>query len=163
MNTLWNRCGGLIALLLCAGCASGPRYAETVSALPPIGSGNGRIYIYRPSSVGALVQPNVRLNGEKIGKSVPEGFFCVDRPPGQYEIEVTTEVKRTLSLSLEAGQTRYVRLDLELGYFVCHFAPVPVPPLFGELEIGKCRYIHRTLTEDETNAPPTVSRSSPSP
>ena len=79
------------------GCAtSGPKYSElspVISTLPP---DTGRIYIYRTSALGAAVQPEVKLNGEVVGKAVPKGFFYVDKKPGTYEILISTEVDRKL-------------------------------------------------------------------
>jgi hypothetical protein len=109
---------------LFAGCAtSGLKYSEFKPAVTDLGPEQGRIYIYRTSALGAAVQPEVQLNGEGVGRAVPNGFFYVDRKPGSYEISTSTEVKRKLSLTLEGGQTRYVRLNISIGFFVGHVYP----------------------------------------
>ncbi len=133
------------ALLLCVfvsmtGCASGPKYAEAIKNIQPLASDQGRVFIYRKSAVGAAVQPAVRLNGETVGNAVPHGFFYVDRPPGQHQIETSTEVKRTLSFGLEPGQTRYVRLNIGMGFFVGHVWPELVENAVGSQEVQKCSY-----------------------
>jgi len=46
----------------------------------------------------------VRLNGEKVGKAVPNGFFYVDRPAGNYQVVTETEVEKKLTFTLDAGQ-----------------------------------------------------------
>jgi hypothetical protein len=101
----------------------------------------GRIYLYRTSVLGAAIQPKVKLNGEVIGKAVPKGFFYVDKKAGNYEIMTSTEVKRKLSLTLDEGQTRYVRLNISMGFFVGHVYPKLVESQVGEKEIQNCRYI----------------------
>jgi starvation-inducible outer membrane lipoprotein len=59
-----------------AGCATGPKFAETSSSMPAVKAGDGRIFFYRSSSMmGAAIQPDVRLNGEVVGPSKPGGFF----------------------------------------------------------------------------------------
>jgi hypothetical protein len=130
----------MLALAI-TGCASGPQYKVLHATEPPIGSGQGRIYIYRTSALGAAVQPDVDVNGEAVGSAVSHGYFFIDRPPGNYEISTTTEVKRSLSLTLEPAQTRYVRLNIGMGFFVGHVWPELRDNAVAEQEISDCHYI----------------------
>ncbi len=128
------------ALLLCTGCAhTGPKFADT--PLPALSGGQGRIFLYRPGTMfGAAVQPKVRLNGERIGKSVPGGFFYVDRDPGEYKISSATEVEESAVLNLLQGQTNYVRLNIAMGLVIGRIVPQVVENGVGEKQIRKCRY-----------------------
>lgn len=132
---------GLFIITCCAalvtGCASGTKYADT--SIPPLAADRGRIFFYRTSALGAAVQPDVKLNSETIGSAVPKGFFYTDRVPGNYQIETSTEVKRRLSLTLDQGQTRFVRLNIAMGFFVGHVWPELVENPVGEKEIQKCK------------------------
>ena len=136
----------LVAIMsLLIGCAtSGPKFIEMKNAISNISPDTGRIYLYRPSFLGAAIRPNVKLNGDVIGEAVSWGFFYVDRKPGNYEIVTSTEVDRKLSLTLDKGQTRYVRLNIGLGFFVGHVYPELVETAVGEKEIQGCRYIGET-------------------
>ncbi len=130
----------LLALLI-GGCAtSGPKFTEFAPNMSTMAPDTGRIYIYRPSSFGAAVRPDVKLNGEVIGEAVSWGFFYVDRKPGNYEILTSTEVDRKLSLTLDKGQSRYVRLNISIGFFVGHVYPELVDNDVGEKEIQDCRF-----------------------
>jgi hypothetical protein len=131
---------GLLALLLAA-CASGPQFSQMQGSLPALSADNGRIFVYRSTVLGAAIQPSVKINGDVVGSAVPRGFFYVDRPPGDYEITTITEVTRTLSLHLEAGQTRYVRLGISIGFFVGHVYPELVDDAAGAAEIQELHYI----------------------
>ncbi len=135
----------LLLAIVCAalftGCATGKKFSDAKSTLPPLAADQGRIYFYRVTAVGAAVQPAVKLNGEKIGTAKPKGCFFVDRPPGNYQVETSTEVKRQLSLTLEKQQTRYVRLNLAMGFFVGHVFPELVDDATGEKEIAKCKLV----------------------
>ena len=134
------------ALLLLGGCATsttGPMYMQFKPSEPKLEPTNGRIYLYRTSMLGAAVQPPVKVNDEVVGSSQPRGFFFVDRKPGEYVISTTTEVERKLSLTLEAGQTRYVRLNISIGFFVGHVYPELVDNAAGEREIKACHYTGR--------------------
>lgn len=130
----------LIAGLL-AGCASGPGYKEIESRITDLEPGNGRIYFYRPSAVGAAVQPSVRLNDDVVGKAKPKGFFYVDRPEGNYVVATSTEAKRSLSLVLDEGEEKYVKLEMRMGLFVGHVKPVLVDSAEGFADIQKLNYI----------------------
>jgi hypothetical protein len=104
---------GVVALL--AGCASGPKYSEMKSKIPAVKAGEGRIYVFRDSFFGAAMQPKVYLNGTEVGASKANGFFYVDRPSGEYKLANQTEVERSLTFVLGAGETKYVRSSISFG------------------------------------------------
>jgi hypothetical protein len=130
----------MLAFVALSSCASGEKFTELQTTIAPPAAENGRIYIYRTAVAGTAVQPAVKVNGEKVGNAVPNGFFYVDRPAGDYEITTETEVKRALTLKLEPGQTRYVKLNIGFGFFVGHVWPELVDNATGEKEIAKLRY-----------------------
>ncbi len=136
----------LIALI--TGCASGPRFSEMKSSIPTLNPDTGRIYIYRKG--GPLgVQPKIYINGENTGRAKPKGFFYVDRPAGNYEIETITEVKRKITVPLDSGQTRYVRIKFSIGFLMAHAKPELVNEEFGASEIQKMKYTGNELEIDE--------------
>src|SRR6266550_1931908 len=128
-----------IAMLM-TGCATGPKYSEMSGSIPKLTQDNGRIYFYRTAMLGAAIQPAVKLNSQETGTAKPGGFFYVDRPPGNYIVETSTEVTRQLSLVLDTNQTRYVRLNISIGFFVGHVYPELVEGVVGEKEVSDCRY-----------------------
>jgi hypothetical protein len=130
----------LLALII-TGCASGPRYSALHSTESPVPAGDGRIYIYRTAIFGAAVQPDVKINDQVVGSAVPGGYFFVDRPAGNYQISSSTEVKRTLSLTLDPAQERYVRLNISMGFFVGHVWPELIENQEAEKEIKDCHFI----------------------
>ena len=132
----------LAMALIFSGCAtSGPKYVEMVPNMTKLGPDMGRIYIYRTTVLGAAIQPDVKVNGEVVGSAQPNGFFYADRTSGTYEIMTSTEVDRKLTLTLDKGEVRFVRLNISMGFFVGHVYPELVEPLTGEKEIEDCRYI----------------------
>jgi len=133
----------VLALALTSCATSGAKIAEL--RLPSVEATElGRIYVYRVTALGAAIQPTVYLNDVAVGKSTPKGFFYVDRPAGAYTIRTSTEVKRTLSLTLEPGQTRYVRLGVSIGFFVGHVYPELVDNAEGESQIRELHYTGET-------------------
>lgn len=131
---------GVICILLGACATSGPKYSEATPYVAAPAAGDGRIYLYRTALLGMAVQPEVRINGEVVGHATPNGYFYIDRKPGTYEITTTTEVERKLSLVLDRDQTRYVRLNISMGFFVGHVYPELVDSDVGLKELQDCRY-----------------------
>ncbi len=129
-----------VFVLLLAGCASGPKYTEVAGSFSTPSPELGRIFIYRTTALGGAVQPAVKLNGEVVGKAVPRGFFYVDVEPGNHKITTSTEVDRTLSLVVDKGQTRHVRLNISIGFFVGHVYPELVDNEVGSTEIKDLSY-----------------------
>lgn len=132
----------LIGLSLLSGCASGMKYAEVKSKLPTIKDGEGRIFVYRPSGLGFAIKPDVYLNpgDEVIGNSQGKGFFVVDKPAGQYDCSAHTEVKRSLSFALAAGETKYVRSYMTMGFVAGHLNFELVDQSKAEEELKDCSF-----------------------
>ncbi len=130
----------LTALASFTGCATGPQYSTVKNTIPALAPDKGRIYFYRASTFGAAIQPDVKLNGEVVGTAKCKGVFYVDRVPNSYMIETSTEVTRQLSITLEKGQTRYVRFGITFGFMVGHVYPELVDPAIGEKESLECNF-----------------------
>jgi hypothetical protein len=131
----------LVTSMLLTACAtSTPKHSEMTAAMGAVAPDMGRIYFYRTVLLGFAVQPEVRLNGQVVGRAVPNGFFYVDRPAGSYEVATTTEVERKLTFTLDAGQVRYVRLNISMGLFAGHVYGELVDEARGQAEIADVRY-----------------------
>jgi hypothetical protein len=129
----------VVALTLSA-CASGVRFTEMNPSIMPKDQDSGRIFFYRTTVLGAALQPDIRLNGTKVGDSIAQGFFYVDRPPGNYEVVTSTEVDRKVTFVLEKEQTRFVKFSVSMGFFVGHVYGELVDPAVGLEEIKECKY-----------------------
>lgn len=142
MNKRFRTLLAAAALGLLSACASGPKYSEVVKTFPQPAAGEGRIWFYRSGILfGSGIQPNVMLNGVKVGDSVPGGFFYIDRPAGNYEVLLSTEVERKVTFTLEPRQERYVRMTVGLGVIVYRVYPELVDPAEGRAEIMEASYI----------------------
>ena len=80
------------------------------------------------------------VNGEEVGKANPKSFFYVDRLAGKYEVSVSMKAARSLSLTLDDGEVKYVRLDVKLGLVVGHIELVLVDKAVGEQELKSMNY-----------------------
>ncbi len=128
-------------------CASGVPFTELNPSLQPERPDTGRIFFYRLSTLGAAIQPQVFLNGEVVGKAVSQGFFFVDRPAGDYQVVTSTEVERKVSFVLDKDQTRYIRFNVSMGFFVGHVYGVLIDEEVALPEIQKCKHIEINKTE----------------
>ncbi|MBL8378032.1 MAG: DUF2846 domain-containing protein [Burkholderiales bacterium] len=125
----------LASLLILAGCASGPKFNTVEASMPALAKDKARVFFYRATSLGAAIQPDVRMNGTVIGKAVPLGVYFADTDPGNIEIATSTEVERKLTFSIGASETRYVRLNISLGLLVGRVAPELVDEKEARMEI----------------------------
>ena len=116
MNIVLKALFGIGLVVLLSACASGPKYEEVHATFPDIAAGNGRIFFYREAVFfGDAVQPEVKLNGQIVGLAQPDGFFFADRPAGDFEVLTSTEVDGRLRFTLDEGETRYVKLTIQMG------------------------------------------------
>ncbi len=148
MKPITRRLAVVACAALLTACASGPKHAEVQASIPALKATEGRLYIYRSSSMlGAAIQPSVVVNGKVAGESKPGGFFFVDLAPGTVEVSTSTEVEKKLTLTLEAGQTRYVRTTVGFGLMVGRVYPELVDSAVGAKEIAETSYIGKPLAK----------------
>lgn len=140
-----SKIGALPLLLvgfLLASCASPRGLDESPLQIPPLKPGFGRVYFTRPGEFqGSAVQPEIRMNNEVVGRSVPGGFTYVDRPPGKYVVTTTTEVENAVTFQLAAGESKYIKTAVSAGIFVGHVTPTLEFPEQGQSDIGRLRYV----------------------
>jgi Protein of unknown function (DUF2846) len=110
---------------------------------PALAAGEGRIYFYRETWHALSVQPDVTVNGEVVGKALPNVYFFVDRKPGTYEIATIAEPERKITLTLGNGETRYMSLEFTVSWFlVAHINPVPVDSAVGAHDMAGLHYMN---------------------
>lgn len=132
----------LAATAILSGCASGPKFAEMSKTIPVIKAGEGRVYFFRSDSMfGAAIQPDIRLNNEVVGSSKPGGFFYVDRPAGSFSAAASTETEKTLSFTLDAGETKYVRTSPSMGLLVGRIVLQLEDAAKAQAEVEKLSYV----------------------
>lgn len=131
------RYGVLAAVLLAAASA-----VTADSSSPPLAPEEGRILFYRTVKMGKEMQPEVMLNGEIVGVAIPGGWWYVDRPPGDYDVTTPVAKKKVASFHLEAGQTRFIRLQVAMGQMSAQSVyPQLVDDDVGQSDLGKTTYV----------------------
>jgi len=132
----------LVGAAVLTGCASGPKFSEMSNTIPAVKAGEGRVYFFRSDSMlGAAIQPDIRLNNEVVGSSKPGGFFYVDRPAGSFSAAASTETEKTVSFTLDAGETKYVRTSPTFGVLVGRIVLQLEEPAKAQAEVEKLSYV----------------------
>jgi hypothetical protein len=139
----------ILTVIALAGCATtGPRLTEIEARIPPLPADQGRIYFYRKSIFfGDGLRPPVKLNGQEVGKPVPDGFFFVDRPAGDYVVSVSTEVERNLPFTLASHEERFVRFEATMGVLIGHISPELVDRNEALSEMANMHYVGPELVK----------------
>ena len=134
----------LLVLLSISGCASDPMFDEFARSMPPVPADDGRIYIYRITTVGDVIRPSVRIDGEPVARTIPNGFFYVDLPAGEYEISAARNTENVLPVRLETGDEKYVRLDVTIGIASWLITPMLVSADVANKEMKNTAYTGET-------------------
>ena len=130
-------------LVLLGGCAAtGEKYSNLKESIEPLSADMGRVIFYRDKSIlGAAITSDLYMNGEKVGRSVRGSFFYVDHEADNIEVAATTETKKKLTFTLEAGETKYVRTKVGFGLLVGRIIPTLVSKEVGESALPDLAYI----------------------
>jgi hypothetical protein len=133
--------GVIISGLLLTGCATGPKYSDYRATLQPRAAGMGRIWFYRHSVVfGDAIDPAVKLDGTKIGNSIPGSFFQVQTTPGVHEVSTATEATYKTTVTVSTNTDSYVKFHVLPGAFVYRVVPSVVNEAEAVQEMGGLRY-----------------------
>ena len=117
----------ILSGLLLTGCASGPEYSQYRPTVPPLATGMGRIWFYRHSVLfGDAINPAVKLDGTKIGNSIPGGFFQVQTTPGVHEVSTATEATYTTTVAVSTNADSYIKFHVVPGALTYRVVPAVV-------------------------------------
>jgi len=132
--------GCILLFLVIMSCATGNKFSDLLPSTKPSNAEVGRIFFYKVSSFGTALRPEVLLNGEKIGEVAGYSFFYIDRPPGDYELTIRTDVDHKTSFVLDKGQTRFIRFSTSFGFFTGYVYGELVDEIQALSEIQNCVY-----------------------
>ena len=100
-------------LLVLVGCSQVPPTSSV--AIPPVPAGDARIWFYRNDGpFDSQQRPYLRLNGQVVGITEPNGAFFRDVPPGHYVVAVDSYgvpyPHQFAQVDLAAGQETFVEV-----------------------------------------------------
>jgi hypothetical protein len=121
------------------GCASLGKSFELVTGTP---SDQSVVYIYRPSSfVGGGVSYTVYSGKKAITKLYNGGYYPYVTAPGEVELWAETESKSSVTVDVKAGETKYVKGTVGVGFFIGRPNLSIVDPAVAQTEIKECKLI----------------------
>ena len=130
---------GIFIVLTLMACSTGRQYDYLESDLPKVAPGEGRIYFYRlDTTIGWENEPDILLNGEKVGRSVTGQFFYVDAKSGNYEVTCAESPEKTATFSLARGDVVYIRTGYDV--FKKKVYPNVVPHRWALEEMQDLKY-----------------------
>ncbi|WP_408459734.1 DUF2846 domain-containing protein [Paraburkholderia sediminicola] len=128
---------------------SGPSFASVSSSLPPISSGNGRIYFYRENvRLADGVSPAIQIDGRVVGRAIVNTTFFIDLPPGRYVVSVTRHrLPRMINVQMAAGDIRYITVNVPWNPLAGPEAstPVEVPQSTAVTKMAELVYVDQPL------------------
>jgi hypothetical protein len=130
----------VVLLAILSGCsATGPVYKK-VDTIP---EGQALVYIYRPGKfMGGGVVFDVHSGSIEDDTEIVElrsgGYFPYFTQPGELQLWAKTESTTSLTLDLKAGDLRYVRGTVGVGFFVGRPKLTEVDENIGAAEIKEC-------------------------
>jgi hypothetical protein len=151
------RRAGIALFLALAGCLgpTAPFYPEVAATIPPVPSGQGRIYFYRDyEPYESLSRPYLYLNRQVVGVSIPGGVFYRDVPPDTYEISVYSPgafPDQFKTVAVKPGDTFYAKIQSLRSWFSSSrpfrpferdtFVVAIMDPNQARAELGNMRFV----------------------
>jgi hypothetical protein len=132
-----------IALIALVGCAaSGPTFEEP-EAIP---SGQGLVYIYRPSKfMGSAIVFDIHAGKKEDDFEITTlkngGYFPFYVEPSELTLWAETESEASVTLDVEAGETYYVRGSTGVGFFVVRPVLEVADREIGAREVKECKLL----------------------
>ncbi|ADG92473.1 conserved hypothetical protein [Arcobacter nitrofigilis DSM 7299] len=124
-----------VALFIMSGCsAKGPQF----NGFNEPTKGNSNVYIYRTSSLGAGVTPNIHdtnledSTDKIVGNVKPNGYIMTTITPGMHKFWAKTEVTNEVNLNIDPNKIYCIKNYISMGFLVGH-------PQFEIVDMNKCK------------------------
>lgn len=109
----------------------------TPPAAPIVAPAEATVCFYRTAGlVGAAIHPSIFVDDANVGSLGRGQKFALTVSPGKHRIHSSAK-DSGIDLDAKAGETYYVRLNLEVGFIKGHGSVTLVSPQQGEYEVAK--------------------------
>ena len=90
--------------------------AATATQITPPPDGKGQVVFFRPSRLKAMViSYSIREGDTTLGKLGNGTYFVLPAEPGLHTYMIQSELKDSLRLEVEPGETYYVMQSMDIG------------------------------------------------
>ncbi len=98
------------------------------------------IYFYRPKRFqGSALKPSVFVDDARVGNLHNGDSIKFSVTPGSHRI-YSTDKSTGMDLNAKAGETYYVRIDIQVGFWKGHGGVTLVDPQQGKYEVGQAAH-----------------------
>ncbi len=131
----------LFVVLLClSGCASATQFVALPDQKVDIENKEmARIYVLRPSSVGAAIPMAIKDGNDLIGDTGAESFLCWERNPGEIKITGKAENESWVKMYVDKGKKYYVLQRMQIGAFISRNKLETLSEQDGKKYFVKCK------------------------
>lgn len=119
-------------------------------ALPPLAKNSGRIIVYRDAIMSPQRQPVVLLDSTETGPIKTRTYFQIDRAPGTWALSLAGETAEPIKLTLAAGQTIYVCINVHNAAGATDLYPKIVDAATATRELKACKYAPPEIAAADT-------------
>jgi hypothetical protein len=113
--------------------------AESVST-PSVQQAQATIYFYRPRRFqGSALRPSVFVDDARVGNLHNGDSIRFSITPGNHRI-YSTDKSTGMELDAKAGETYYVRVDIQVGFFKGHGGVTLIDPQQGKYEVAQAAH-----------------------
>jgi hypothetical protein len=140
------------ALALCAaGCASNVQYVPIPNLQGRVDDpSKGRVYMIRPSGMGAAASLEVWDGTVHIGNTGSKAYLCWERPPGEALISGKEENTSTVSLWVKTNEVYYIFQHMRMGWWQARNELEVISAEQGAELLKKCKGPQPGKCEDHT-------------
>lgn len=126
--------------LFVAGCASNQQFVRIPNQNVRVEDPNkGRIYVIRPSGMGASASFEVWDGKVHVGNSASKSYLCWERKPGEAIISGKEENVSTVSIYVKANQPYYIFQHMRMGWVAARNELEVVSEEQGKELLKKCK------------------------
>jgi len=126
--------------LFVAGCASNVQFVKIPNLQQRVEDPTkGRIYLIRPSVMGAAASLEVWDGKQHIGNTGSQSFLCWERPPGEAIISGREENVSTVPVWVQANEVYYIFQHLRVGWVQARNELEVIPAIEATKLLKKCK------------------------
>jgi hypothetical protein len=120
--------------------SSAPAQPAVSAPATPSDQTQATIYFYRPHRFqGAALKPSVFIDDARVGNLHNGDSIKIPLSPGSHRI-YSTDKSTGLELDAKPGETYYVRVDIQVGFWKGHGGVTLVDPQEGKYEVAQAAH-----------------------
>ena len=131
---------GVVCTDLLVGCGSTTQYVPLPDQSKRIEDpSKARIYVVRPTALGAAISYSISDGNRLIGNIGPNGYICWERPEGQMEVIGRAANTSSLPVEVEQGSVYYIQQSTYMDYLSVSNRLNLLSEAEGKSKVNRCK------------------------